>query len=441
MKKLAIISVVLGISNMLSAQTVILNEEMKSGKHEVTVTFDVDTDQTKIPNQRKEVILPYIHNGKDTLYLDVLEVYGKGRFKRERQENAIKGDRDWALTDGQVLKNDGIYRYESQVPLKRWMKTAVLGIRRQIVGCACEGDMMDENIAQASLFEEPVLQRRVPEFVLDDSKLWDFGADELQVAFKVSRSEIDYTVFDNEITFNKILAAVDKIFTSPIYKLDKIEVAGYASPEGPLDFNRKLGEDRAKALISYIIDQRPQYGLTMDNFEIVNGEENWSGLRKVLVESEMKYKEEVIAIIDDGALNGEQKKLKIYAIDNGKVWRKMLKEIYPYLRSARYLAVFYESVDGSAAEIINQANARIKDGQYGEAEQLMKSVESDPRGYNTTGVAIMMQGRFEEALPWFQKAVEIGSRSAEANMATLDLEFKWEEEQQKQIEEYLKQYE
>ena len=440
MKKLiSMIALVLGIGN-LNAQTVIGNESMMHDGDNVTVTFDVDTDNTNIPHQRKEVILPYIYNGKDTLYLDVVEIYGKGRFKRERQENALNGQKEWDLAEGQVLKNEGTYHYLSQVPLKRWMKSATLGIRRQMVGCACEGDQTDENIAQASLFEEPTVQRRVPQYVVDDVRQWDFGR-ELEIAFKVSKSEIDSSVFDNEITFGLILEAVDKIFVNPIYRLDVIEVAGYASPEGPPDFNKQLGEDRAKALINYIIEQRPQYGLTMDNFKIINGEENWPGLRKALVASDMKYKDEVIAIIDDTKLTGEQKKLKIYAIENGKVWRKMLKEIYPYLRSARYLALFYESVEDATTEVIDLANMKIDEGLYDEAEQIVKMVETDPRAYNTMGVAVMMQGRFEEAFPWFQKAIEVGSKSADTNLHTLYEELEWEAQQQRQIEEYLKRFE
>ena len=441
-KVVATIVLALGFGTMMNAQTVIVNENMTQDGKLVTVSFDVDTDNTKLPHQRKEVILPYIYNSKDTLYLDVLEVYGKGRFKRERQENALAGDRDWKLEDGQVLKNEGIYKYESQVPLKRWMKSATLGIRRQVVGCACEGDPVDENLAQTSLFEEPKVQRRVPEYAIEDAqKLWDFGKDELEIVFKVSKIELDSTVFNNEVTFGKILSAVDKIFTNPHYKLDRIEVAGYASPEGPPDFNAWLAENRAKALIDYIISQRPQYELTTDDFVIVNGQENWTGLRNQVIQSDIRFKDEVVEIIDDASLTGEQKKLKIDALDYGRIWRLMVKEIYPHLRSARYLAIYYDSTDDTTIEVINEANDKIREGKYEEAEQMMKMAQEDARVYNTLGVAVMMQGRFEEAMPWFQKAVEDGVQSAQKNIDTLNAEFEWEAQRKIEIEEYLKQYE
>ena len=112
--------------------------------------------------------MPYIYNGRDTLFFDVLEVYGKGRFKRERQEKHIAGDRDWELGDNQILRGS-IYEYTSSVPLKRWMKSATLGIRRQLVGCACEKDLLDEDVLNDSVFQEPPLPpRRIPEYALCD---------------------------------------------------------------------------------------------------------------------------------------------------------------------------------------------------------------------------------------------------------------------------------
>ena len=149
MKKIFAIAVLMaGMTAVMNAQTVIRNEALTQDGTKVTVTFEVDTDQTDIPSRRKEVILPYIYNGKDTLFLDVLEVYGKGRFKRERQENALNGDKTWKLTGNQILKNGGIYSYSSEIPLKRWMTSANLGIRRQLVGCACETEKSDENLAE-----------------------------------------------------------------------------------------------------------------------------------------------------------------------------------------------------------------------------------------------------------------------------------------------------
>ena len=441
MKRLLAFIILLIAAVTMSAQTSVINQNMTHDGSKVTVTFEVDTDKSDIPSQRKEVILPYIYNGKDTLFLEVLEIYSKGRFKRERQEYAIAGDSSWGLSSNQTLQNEGIYSYVAQVPLKRWMKNAVLGIRRQMVGCACEKEISDENIAQASLFEEPKVQRLAPEYHLAEiSRNWDFGQDELEIIFKVSRIEIDSTVFNNEITFGKILDAVDKIYSNPHYKVDKIEVAGYASPEGTRKFNNWLGENRAKALIDYIMVNRPQYGLTESNFFIRNGEENWEGLRRHLLQSSIEERDQVVAIIDS-QLSDEKKKVAIKSLDEGKVWKKMLDQIYPHLRCARYKAVYYDSTDDKAVELIRKADSLINDGDYVQAYGLLMQVSDDMRAYNSIGVTLMMQLKFEEAMPWLQKALEHGCLTAQKNIDAINAAYASEEQQRKDIEEYLKKYE
>lgn len=427
---------------LVGAQTDITRETLVAEGDSVKVSFSVDSERG-VPKRRKEVIMPYIYNGRDTLFFDVLEVYGKGRFKRERQEKHIAGDRDWELGDNQILRGS-IYEYTSSVPLKRWMKSATLGIRRQLVGCACEKDLLDEDVLNDSVFQEPPLPpRRIPEYALcDASREWDFGHDELEIIFKVSRIEIDSSVFNNEVTFGKILDAVDRIFSNPFMKLDKIEVAGYASPEGPPDFNTWLGENRAKALIDYIIKHRPQYDLTTDHFRIRNGEENWEGLRRVVAASDMKRKEQVLEIIDNDTIPDERRKIWIERIDNGWVWRRMLDEIYPHLRCARYLAIYYDSSDDHAVEIINGANAMIREGNHAQAYEALQGVREDMRAFNSIGVALMLQGRFEEAMPWFERAVsEMESAQAEQNMAAIKREYEYETQQREEREAYLKKYE
>ena len=442
-KILATAAVLFGISNMADAQTIIMNENLTQDGSSVTVSFEVDTDVKDLPSNRKEVIMPYIYNGKDTLWMDVIEVYGKGRFKRERQINHIDGNKDWELGENQFMKGQ-VYSYTAQVPLKRWMKSANLGIRRQIVGCACEEDLQDENLAEGlALFEEPQMPaRRIPDYVLNDAKkFWDFGQDELEIKFKESKIEIDSSVFDNELTFGKILAAVDKIHSDPNYRIDKIEVAGYASPEGKPGFNNWLGYNRALALIDYIIEKRPEYNLTKDNFRIVNGDENWEGLIWALQDYDFEHKERVLQIINDESVPSELKKSKIKWIDHGKTWKYMLYEIFPHLRCARYLAVYYDSADDKAVETINHSNALIREGKYQEALENLSKVSDDARAFNPTGVALMMQGKFEEAMPWFEKALEYDHPEAQNNIDAINAEYRYENDQKTAIEEYLKKFE
>ena len=408
---------VVAFAQVAEAQSVINNESLTRQKRTISVSFDIDSEKSDVSGMLKEVITPYIYNGADTLWLAPVEVYGKGRFKRERQENHINGNKSWALGDNQTMKGNTFkYNYEGSV--EPWMAEAKLNIKREIIGCSkCEVVERNERVAEAELYV-------IPEYVLDKKadRRWDFGQDDLTVTFKVSKIDIDHTLFDNEQTFRMILAAVDKVHSNPHYRIDKIQVSGFASPEGSVKFNVWLGENRAKALIDYIIEQRPDYGLTYDNFEIVNGEENWSALRKVLVNSTMANKEDVIAIIDDDQIERHEKKSQIRAMDAGRTWSRMLREIYPHLRSARYLALYYDSTGDDEVDQIHKANELINEGKHAEAYQMAIKLKDDERAFNTIGVSLMAQGKFDEAVVWFEKAKD-KSEAALKNYQTIEAEY------------------
>lgn len=441
MKKITILLALVSVfATDLRAQSRIINDTITENGDHVVVAFEVETDDNSIPRNRKEVLIPYLYNGKDTLFLDPLEVYGKNRFKRERQEYHIAGEKDWELGDNQIMKGEA-YSYTAQTHIKRWMKPAQLGIRRYMVGCACENELEDQTLGQY-LFEEPQLppRRIISPAIAEATRVWEIGPEQ-EIIFKVARTEMDPKVFNNEVVFARILEAVDKIYSNPEFKVEKIQVAGYASPEGGQKFNTWLGENRANALIDYIIKKRPQYGLTAEHFEMVNGEENWEGLKRLLLESDMKEKDAVAAVIDDQTLTGEQRKSKIKAMDGGRVWRKMLYDIYPHLRSARYLAVYYNSEDDMAVEVINAANEMLRNGQVAEGYELAMTESDDMRSYNTIGAALALQGRYEEALTWFEKAVEVCPQEAKANIEAIKAELEFERQQAAAHEEYMKKFE
>lgn len=430
----------------LQAQSKIENELLHYNDTQAIVTFEIHTQENNIPSNRKEVIKPFLYNGKDTTWLDAVEVYGKNRLKRERQENRLRGIKEWELEENQTVKGL-VYNYSSETKVKTWMVPAYLGIQRDVVGCGCEDDLIGmfdnqpETWAQM-YFEPPVVERRSPgKYLLEDaSAQWDMGQTH-EVIFKVAKTEIDHTIFNNEVTFQNILQAIDKIYSHNDFAVTTIEIAGYASPEGTRSFNRWLAENRAKALIKYIIAQRPQYNLTPDKFKLINGEENWEGLKRMTLASAMdeKEKKQIIEIIDSDL--GAARKGKLKALDGGRLYSKMLKEVYPHLRSANYLTVYYGSSQNEVVEKVNQANALIWEGNYREAIETVAPYSEDFRAYNTYGVALMMNKEFEKALPYFEKAIAEGSQPALANKAIVEEEMKWEESKRKEREEYIKRFE
>lgn len=435
------------ISLGLHGQSKIENQLLQYEDTRAIVTFDLNTEYSNIPQNRKEVIRPYLYNDTDTVWLDIVEVYGKNRIKREMQENSLQGNSNWELKENQTVK--GLtYNYSSETKVKKWMTPAFLGIKREIVGCATcitsQTSFADQTVDAVQMyFEPPKTERRfITQYELADaSKMTVLGDDKYKVIFKVGKIDIDHNIFNNSEAFENILGAIDKIYTYKNFKVEKIEITGHASPEGTQYRNKWLGENRAKALINYILQQRPQYNLNPDNFKIVNGEENWEGLRRMTLESQMSdnEKKKIIDIIDSD--KGAARKLELRALDSGKIFNRMLKEVYPHLRTALYLTVYYGNSDDRAVDQINLANALIRKGEYAKAMETIAPYSEDFRAYNTYAVVLMMNRKYEKALEYLEKAIAEGSEEAKLNKMYITAELEWEEQKNREREEYIRRFE
>ncbi len=71
-KAIIFILTVFGMSMVAGAQSVIVNESLVHDGINAIVTFDIDTEGSDLPSNRKEVIMPYIYNGRDTVWLETV---------------------------------------------------------------------------------------------------------------------------------------------------------------------------------------------------------------------------------------------------------------------------------------------------------------------------------------------------------------------------------
>ena len=130
--------------------------------------------------------------------------------------------------------------------------------------------------------------------------------------------------------------------------------------------------------------------------------------------SDMECRDEVLAVLDNDA--GNDRKVALQRLAGGKPYRYMLKNFYPELRNACYVAVYYDVLNDVAADAINAANTQIRAGKYAEALELLREYGDDPRAWNPIGVCHMMLEEEDEAVRWFEKAVAAGCVEARKNM-------------------------
>jgi hypothetical protein len=160
----------------------------------------------------------------------------------------------------------------------------------------------------------------------------------MPVRYRLDNFDLDIDYSQNREHLGSILNALDLIFKSDSIRVTRVDIEGYASPEGPLQRNMTLGQRRADALKAYILEKEPRLS---DNMILArSGGEDWVGLRKLVVESDMVGKDQVLNIIDN--VPADQRKDRIKALNGGRTYRSILDVLYPQLRSACYIDVWYD---------------------------------------------------------------------------------------------------
>lgn len=390
-------------------------------KQNVEVTFDVTSGEQTLKNNTKMVLTPFLHKGADTLWLDSFEVFGSVKYKRERQEQALNGNKGWTLSSNQIMEGDS-YSFTASTPYQSWMNGATLSVDRRVLGCGCDCYDGVEDLAEGVKPYDPPTQllaeveSSVDHYqVVDTHKHYLFEGEGMQVIFPVSQTKLYLDRYNNQQTLDEIIKAIEAIERCDEQQLNNIEMVGFASPEGTLKFNTELGDGRANALREYI--QREMPHLKDEQFYIINGVENWDGLRRMVAESDMKDKDAVLNIIDTES--GEKRKRALKQLNWGTTYYYMLKNFYPQLRMACYVAVYYDEMADVASADINQANQMIRQNQPAEALEILKKHEADSRAWNSIGAAMTLLERADEAIYWFEKAIEAGSAEAAENIKYL----------------------
>ena len=388
-------------------------------KQNVDVNIEVSSGTKTLKNNSKMIITPFLHNGADTLWLDSFEFYGSIKYKRERQEQALRGNRDWNLTSNQVMEGDS-YSFAATVPYQRWMNGATLSVDRRVLGCGCDCHDGQQALTKGIILYNPpmqLLKDATPSVehyeVVNSHKRTLMTGEGLHVIFPVSQTKLHLDRYNNEQTLNEIIAAIRAIEECNEQQFTNIEMVGLTSPEGTLKFNTELGEGRANALKSYIQSVLPH--LEDEQFTTINGVENWDGLREMVEASDIKDKDAVLEII--ATKSGEERKMALKRLNGGSTYRYMLKNFYPHLRKACYVALYYDELADVAAEQINLANDMIRNDKPSEALEMLMKYENDNRAWNSIGAAMMLLERVDEAIYWFEKAIEAGVEEASQNIS------------------------
>ena len=161
-----------------------------------------------------------------------------------------------------------------------------------------------------------------------------FCADALDINFRVNRTFID----PFSPSYIRLMEEGVPFIREHRLVFHHMEVRGGASPEGSYWNNARLARERAQALIDTL---GRHVNLPLDNqFEIVSVPEDYEYLAVLVSRADDPDKEAILDIINRYRGDDEATKAALRNLKQGTVWKRLLADYYPALRSARVIFYF-----------------------------------------------------------------------------------------------------
>lgn len=171
----------------------------------------------------------------------------------------------------------------------------------------------------------PSANRISPEWQTPDARRQVDAA----VYFRIGESRIDPDFEGNGARLARFVTTLRQILADSNYVVNHVKVAGTASPDGTEPRNLQLADARANSLATYM---QKHVGIDPKQIEIVNGGENWTGLRAMIETSDMPHKTDMLRLMDQHPADRDARKHAMQFYADSKPWLWMYERFFPSLR-------------------------------------------------------------------------------------------------------------
>lgn len=212
--------------------------------------------------------------------------------------------------------------------------------------------------------------------------------------------------------------------------IDELNIKSYASPEGGIDINTRLAENREKNTTKYLENKLKKDKIT--EFNEITAEftaEDWEGFQQLVAASDIQDKDLILSVLSMYK-DPEQREKEIRNLSS--VFEQLADEILPQLRYSRITASI-NVIGKSDEEIKNlyKSNPRalsvdellycatLFDSNADKMQVYNTAVEiypEDYRSYNNLGMCQFMDEDYEAAKACFSEAANMAPEAVEPQM-------------------------
>ncbi|WP_436415761.1 OmpA family protein [Petrimonas sp.] len=449
-------------------QVSVENQTVSKKAGTTNIGMDVNLNNLKLNKNDMLIITPVIVSGQNEVELEPIAVKGTLRNKVLERPFEWKGKTHLAMpAENQLVRRNGTNQslnYNATLPYADWQRDAQLLLRTEVVGCAdCSEAQPDKLISQKILPDKFIPDYRMPYIVPE--------VEEVKARSETFSAHLNYIVGRHDLLPNfqnnaAELAKVDKIVQElkkdPDLTITDFTISGYASPEDTKERNLLLSQRRAESFARYMENK---YGYTRNQFKVEWFGEDWNGLRKAVVASNLINKDAIVDIIDN-VPDFDARDARLIALDNGQTYNRLLHDFYPPLRRNDYNIAFisrpfnveeakeiiktrpkllslnemylvaktypedspqYKKAFDIAcktfpdAEVacINAAVGELREDNVDDALQHLQKCPDSPAAMNLMGVVYAKKGDTARAKQFFDKAIQAGNADARHNAEQL----------------------
>lgn len=473
------------------------------------LTLEMDMQDIEVNSHTAITFTPILKNKQGLFELPSVILTGKSRYRFDQRERRLQTNASpktvpfRTIIEGRNIASKKL-DYQVVVPYAAWMNHSTLLLRQDIKDC-CDTQTLGTDtlkhqlvissvpykkqtampkksvapeINEVTVTSTATAPEKIEKIVWSNSDLDlyipmvsflipDITASSkhhtesaiLYIDYPLGKDDIYPDYKNNREEINKIDRILSPLADNRFSTIDRIQVRGYSSPDGPYGENERLAQARSRLFAGYICNT---YSLPRNRIDVSSVAEDWEGLKELLLQTQPAYTDAALLLIRNyGIFNGREKQLM--DLQGGAPYKDMLRRFFPKLRRievvveyninkinhrdaseliythpdllsleemyevARYyrpgtdqyrevyeIAAFHFPNDVTAN--VNAASAVMLTGDLISAWNYLRKVEADPRAWNNMGVLTLMEGNPEGAVSWFRKAVGIEPRKARRNL-------------------------
>ena len=442
---------------------------------QVSLTIDLILDDLKVSSNDLIILTPRISQ-PDGSYEQVLEpvyIVGGTRDRALSRQLYFGHKPDYyvaARPQSITRRQNGLpqtVRYSATIPYDKAMRGAVLSIDEWLTGCAdCDRGTATMTLLTPFVKAEPYRPTYRTTYVVPVAEKIKNRSDKYSatIAFRVAKHNIERQYKQNAAVLDDVDSKVRSVLDNRDITLTGMTVEGWASPEGKADYNKALSERRAKSFADYL---SRTHGIKRSDMSVAGRGEDWTGVEKLIRESDLSYKSDLQQIIDN--YSGDARDPKVRTLNGGAPFRELVADngLYAKVRRTDYafrytvrgfnleeareriktapkllslnemylvansypigsedfkevFAIAEKYYPNEPAALTNAAAAELEGGNATAALTRLDQVKAPTaETLNNRGIALALTGKYDEAEKCFTEAIAKGDKCAADNLAEL----------------------